>query len=84
MREKDTELEKTRREVDSLRAAEIRALKAKKEEAKELEEGREKEEGMKKEGEEGKSDGLEGDEEFRFEHSSYNIFYLCVPYFLIV
>jgi len=64
VREKDTELEKLRRECDSLRAAEIRALKAKKEEAKELEEGREKEEGLKKEGEEGSSEAL-GDEEFR-------------------
>ena len=34
VREKDTELEKLRRECDSLRAAEIRALKAKKEEGK--------------------------------------------------
>merc|ERR1711922_133740 len=46
VKEKDGELDKLRRECDSLRAAEIRALKAK-----ELEEGREKEDGMKKEGE---------------------------------
>merc|ERR1719468_101427 len=56
VREKEAETAKLRKECDSLRAAEIRALKAKKEEAKELEEGREKEEGLKKEGEEGSSE----------------------------
>merc|ERR1719186_2146901 len=63
VKEKDGELDKLRRECDSLRAAEIRALKAKKEEAKELEEGREKEDGMKKEGEEGGKRGDAGDED---------------------
>jgi len=67
VKEKDGELDKLRRECDSLRAAEIRALKAKKEEAKELEEGREKEDGMKKEGEEGgkRGDGADEDDEWR-------------------
>jgi len=63
VKEKDGELDKLRRECDSLRAAEIRALKAKKEEAKELEEGRDKEDGMKKEGEEGGKRGDAGDED---------------------
>jgi len=65
IKEKDSEMAKLRKECDELRAAEIRALKAKKEEMKELEEKEElkKEEEMKKEEDDESKPGSSGLEE---------------------
>jgi len=65
IKEKDSEMAKLRKECDELRAAEIRALKAKKEEMKELEEKEElkKEEEIKKEEDDESKPGSSGLEE---------------------